>query len=162
MLAELYARLSPKLAHRPGSGAASRMHAWIVARSGGRIGKTLFGSPLLVLRTVGRRTGKVRESPMLFVGHGDGYAVVASNAASQRLPAWWLNLQDQPECDVFVGGRWRAMRARAARDDEASALWPRLDEAYLGFEHYRKLAARDLPVVIIEPRGRASAPARDL
>jgi deazaflavin-dependent oxidoreductase (nitroreductase family) len=160
MLAGLYARLSPKLAHRPGASTASRAHAWIVSRSGGRVGKTLFGSPLLVLRTTGRKTGNVRESPMLFVDHGEGYAVVASNAASRRPPAWWLNLQAQPECEVFVGGRWRAMRARAASDGEAAELWPRLDKAYVGFEHYRSLATRDLPVVILEPRVSDSQPAR--
>jgi deazaflavin-dependent oxidoreductase (nitroreductase family) len=150
-LAEIYARLSPKLAHRPGTSLASRAHAWIMSRSGGRIARTLFGSPLLVLRTTGRRTGNRRESPMLFVEHENGYAVVASNAASRRVPAWWLNLQARPECEVFVDGGWRAARARAASDAEAAALWPRLDEVYVGFEHYRQLATRDFPVVILEP-----------
>lgn len=151
-LAGLYARLSPKLAHRPGASLATRLHAWVLSRSGGRIGRTLLGSPLLVLRSTGRRTGTLRDSPMLFVEHRDGYAVAASNAASARFPAWWLNLQAQPECEVFVAGRWRSMRARAASDAEAVELWPRLDETYAGFEHYRRLARRELPVVVLEPR----------
>jgi len=151
-LADIYARVSPRLAHRPGASLATRAHAWIVSRSGGRIGKTFLGSPLLVLRTTGRKTGNARESPMLFVEYERGCAVVASNAASRRVPAWWLNLQARPECEVFVAGRWREMRARAATDQEASALWPRLDRAYAGFEHYRGIATRDIPVVILEPR----------
>jgi F420H(2)-dependent quinone reductase len=150
--AALYARIGPKLAHRPGSALPTSAHAWILSRSRGRIGKTLFGSPLLVLRTVGRKSGRVRESPMLFVDHGDGYAVVASNAASQRPPAWWLNLQAQSDCEVFVERRWRRVRGREATDAEALALWPRLDAAYVGFEHYRDVATRTLPVVILEPR----------
>jgi F420H(2)-dependent quinone reductase len=150
--AEIYARISPKLAHRPGSALPTRVHAWILRRSGGRIGKTLFGSPLLVLRTVGRKSGRVRESPVLFVGHADGYAVVASNAASPRPPAWWLNLQAKPDCEAFVAGRLRSLRAREATEAEAQALWPRLDGAYMGFEHYRELATREMPVVILEPR----------
>jgi F420H(2)-dependent quinone reductase len=150
--AELYARISPKLAHRAGSALPTRAHAWILSRSRGRIGKTLFGSPLLVLRTVGRKSGHVRESPMLFVDHGDGYAVVASNAASQRPPAWWLNLQAQSDCEAFVAQRWRPVRGREATETEALALWPQLDAAYVGFEHYRDVATRKLPVVILEPR----------
>jgi deazaflavin-dependent oxidoreductase (nitroreductase family) len=150
--AELYARISPRLAHRPGSALSSRAHAWILSRSGGRIGKTLFGSPLLVLRNTGRHSGQVRESPMLYVDHADGYAVVASNAASPRPPAWWLNVQAQPACEAFVQGRWRPVRGREATEAEALELWPRLAAAYVGFEHYRALATRQLPVVILEPR----------
>jgi deazaflavin-dependent oxidoreductase (nitroreductase family) len=150
--AELYARISPKLAHRPGSTLTTRVHAWVLRHSGGRIGKTLFGSPLLVLRTVGRKSGQLRESPMLFVEHADGYVVVASNAASPRPPAWWLNLQARPECEAFVAGRLRPLRAREATDAEAAALWPHLDAAYVGFERYREVATRKLPVVILEPR----------
>jgi deazaflavin-dependent oxidoreductase (nitroreductase family) len=149
--AKLYARISPRLAHRPGSALSTRMHAWILSRSGGRIGKTLFGSPLLVLRTKGRKSGQARESPVVYVDHGDCYALVASNAASQRPPAWWLNLQAQSDCQAFVDRRWRALRAREATEAEVTALWPRLDAAYAGFEHYRAIAARELPVVILEP-----------
>jgi deazaflavin-dependent oxidoreductase (nitroreductase family) len=150
--AELYGRISPKLAHRPGSAFSTRVHAWILSRSRGRLGRTLFGSPLLVLRTSGRKSGRVRESPVLFVDHGVGYAVVASNAASQRPPAWWLNLQAQSDCEAFVRRRWRPVRAREATETEAATLWPRLDAAYVGFGHYRSLATRQLPVVILEPR----------
>jgi len=74
------------------------------------------------------------------------------NAASQRPPAWWLNLQAQCYCEAFVDRRWRQMRAREATGSEAATLWPRLDAAYVGFGHYRSLATRELPVVILEPR----------
>jgi deazaflavin-dependent oxidoreductase (nitroreductase family) len=150
--AEVYARISPKLAHRPGSTLSTRAHAWILTRSHGRLGRTLFGSPLLVLRTVGRKSGHVRESPLLFVEHGQGYAVVAANAASSRPPAWWLNLQAHADCDAFVGRRWRLLRGREASNAEAQELWPRLDAAYVGFEHYRQIATRAFPVVLLEPR----------
>ncbi len=150
--AEIYARVSPKLAHRPGSVMPTRVHAWLLSRSRGRIGKTLFGTPLLVLRTVGRKSGRVRESPLLFVEHGEGFAIVAANAASHRPPAWWLNLQAHVDCEAFVSRRWRPLRAREATPAEALELWPRLDTAYVGFEHYREVATRELPVVLLEPR----------
>jgi deazaflavin-dependent oxidoreductase (nitroreductase family) len=89
---------------------------------------------------------------MLFVNHGEGYAVVASNAASRRPPAWWLNLQAQPDCEAFVRGRWQQLRGREATAQESAALWPHFDAVYVGFEHYRAIATRQLPVVILDLR----------
>ena len=105
-----------------------------------------------MLRTVGRRSGKVRESPVFYVPHGDGFALVASNAAAPQPPAWWLNLQAHRDADVLVGGSWRPVRARRATDEEAEELWPRLVELYGGYDHYRSIATRELPVVVLEPR----------
>ena len=152
-LAKAYTRISPRLAHRPGSTAGSRAPAWLIRRTNGRIGTRFFGgSRLLVLRTVGRRSGQLRESPMIYIEDGDNAVVCASNAASQRPPAWWLNLQAQPETEALIRGQWRPVRARLATDDERARLWPRLQESYEGFDHYLELAKRELPVVILEPR----------
>jgi deazaflavin-dependent oxidoreductase (nitroreductase family) len=151
--ADAYARLSPRFAHRPGTAAASRAHAWVLRRSGGRLGKRFMGADVLVLRTTGRRSGEPRESPMFYVRHRDGFAVVASNAASKRVPAWWLNLQARPEADATVGDGWRAVRAREATEEEGSELWPRFVAMYRGYDHYKDIATRDMPVVVLEPRG---------
>ncbi len=148
---EFYARISPHLAHRPGATQASRAHAWLLRRSGGRLGRRMLGAPVLVLRSTGRRTGQLRESPMFFVRHDEGFAVVASNAASPRPPAWWLNLQADPDVRAYVDGRWHDVRARKATDEEAQALWPRLQQIYVGYDHYREIAKRELPVVVLEP-----------
>ncbi|HEY0630913.1 MAG TPA: nitroreductase family deazaflavin-dependent oxidoreductase [Thermoleophilaceae bacterium] len=151
-LADAYARLSPRFAHRPGTAAASRAHAWLLRRSGGRIGKRFMGADVLVLRTVGRRSGEPRESPMFYVRHGDGFAVVASNAASKRPPAWWLNLRATPDAEAVVGGGWQRVRAREATEAERSELWPRFVAMYRGYDHYREIATREMPVVVLEPR----------
>lgn len=148
---DVYARLTPYLAHRPGSGAIVRSHAWLLERSGGRVGGTLFGAPLLTIRVVGRRSGATRDAPLVYVPYRDGYAVVAANAASARMPDWWLNLQARPECEVLVGSRHRSMRARAATGDETRLLWPQLVATYPGFAHYLTLAVRELPVIVLEP-----------
>ena len=151
--ARAYARISPKLAHRPGSGAAGRAHAWLIRRTNGRIGtKFVGGSRLLVLRTVGRKSGAPRESPMVYIEDGTAAVVCASNAASQRPPAWWLNLQAQPDAEALIRGQWRSVRAREATPEETQRLWPLLQASYPGFDHYESLAARDLPVVILAPR----------
>jgi deazaflavin-dependent oxidoreductase (nitroreductase family) len=112
----------------------------------------LLGADVLVLRTVGRRSGQPHDSPVFFVSHGDGFAVVASNAASARTPAWWFNLQDHPDADALVRGRTHPVCARAATEQEVSELWPQLVKLYSGYDHYKSIAKRELPVVILEPR----------
>ena len=147
----LYARLSPHLAHRPGATQASRAHAWLLRRSNGRLGRRFIGAPVLVLRTTGRRSGQPRESPMFFVRDGERFAVVASNAASKRPPAWWLNLQADPGAQALVDGQWHPVRGRHATDEEEGRLWPSFQEIYAGYDHYRAIASRELPVVVLEP-----------
>jgi F420H(2)-dependent quinone reductase len=151
-LADVYARLSPHIAHRPGSTWASRGHAWLVRRSGGRLAGRALGADILVLRTTGRRSGQLRDAPMFFLGHRDGFAVVASNAASKRPPAWWLNLRDHPEAEALVHGRAHPVRARAAGEREVAELWPRFVELYSGYDYYKSIATREMPVVILDPR----------
>ncbi len=151
-VADFFARLTPYLAHRPGSARATQAHAWLVRRTGGRLGGRALGAEVLVLRTLGRRSGQWRDAPLFFVPHGGGFAVVASNAASARPPAWWFNLQDHPDAEVLVRRRTYPVRARAATEEEIAELWPRLVALYSGYEHYRSIATRELPVVILEPR----------
>jgi deazaflavin-dependent oxidoreductase (nitroreductase family) len=151
-LADAYARISPRLAHRPGATAFSRAHAWVFARTGGRVGKQFMGGKVLVLRTVGRRSGNTRESPMFYVPFRDGYAVVASNAASKRPPAWWLNLQASADAEAAAGEGWKAVWAREATPEEREELWPRFVDMYRGYDHYKEIATREMPVVVLEPR----------
>jgi deazaflavin-dependent oxidoreductase (nitroreductase family) len=151
-LADAYARLSPRFAHAPGTAAASRAHAWLLRRSGGRLGRRFMGADVLVLRTVGRRSGKPREAPMFYVPYRDGFAVVASNAASKRTPAWWLNVQASPDTEATIGDGWRAVRAREATEAERTELWPRFVAMYRGYDHYKEIATREMPVVVLEPR----------
>ncbi len=151
-LADAFARISPYLAHRPGSTCATQAHAAIVRLSGGRIGGRALGTEFLVLRTTGRRSGQPRDAPLLFLAHGDSFVIVASNAASTRRPAWWFNLQEHPDAEALVRGRTHFVRARAATEQEVAELWPRLVEVYSGYAHYKSIARRELPVVILEPR----------
>jgi deazaflavin-dependent oxidoreductase (nitroreductase family) len=150
--ADLYARVSTHLAHRPGSAIATRLHARLVRRTRGRLGGRALGADVLVLCTTGRRSGKHRDAPLFFVTYGPGFAVLAANAASARPPAWWLNLQQDPDAEALVRGHKYSVRARAASGQETSELWPRLAENYSGIEHYKSIARRELPVVVLEPR----------
>src|SRR5262249_37095425 len=97
--------------------------------SGGRLGGSLSGRPMLLLTTVGRRSGRERTLPLLYVEDGGRWVVVASNAGDERDPAWWLNLRARPEAAVQAGRERHAVRARRATPEEEARLWPRLLEA---------------------------------
>jgi deazaflavin-dependent oxidoreductase (nitroreductase family) len=151
-LADAYAQISPRLAGRRGMALPTRAHAWLLRRSRGRLGRRFLGADVLVLRTTGRRSGEPRDAPVFYLDHGRGFAVVASNAASERPPAWWLNLQAEPDGEAFVGGASNAIRARRATDEETAELWPRFVAMYRGYDRYRSIATREMPVVVLEPR----------
>jgi F420H(2)-dependent quinone reductase len=153
-VADIYAKVSPYLAAKPGAGLATRLHARILRSSGGRVGGRVLGveGDVLVLRTTGRRSGKPRDAPMFCLERGEDYVVVASNGAAKHIPGWWHNLQDRPEAEALVRGVSHAVRARAATEQEISELWPRFVQLYSGYEHYKSIATRELPVVILEPR----------
>jgi deazaflavin-dependent oxidoreductase (nitroreductase family) len=150
----IYGRISPRLAHRGLSTRIATGHAKLIARTNGKLGTRFFGgAPLLVLRTVGRKTGQVRESPAIYVKAGpNAWAVTASNAASQRFPAWYHNLHANPDIEVLVEGRWRAVRARKAEGQEAEELTARIEAIYEGAKHYAAITTRELPIVVLEPR----------
>ena len=105
-----------------------------------------------MLRTTGRRSGQQRESPAFFVRHGDAFVVVASNAASKQFPAWWLNLEADADAQAFVDRRWHPVRARRASEDEVAEVWPKLAAIYSGYDLYKSIATREMPVVMLEPR----------
>ncbi|MGH2912425.1 MAG: nitroreductase family deazaflavin-dependent oxidoreductase [Solirubrobacteraceae bacterium] len=150
-IAETYARISPKLAHKPGSTAATRFHARLHKLTRGKIGSRLLGADVLTLTTTGRRSRQPRDSPMFYLEHSGSYAVVASNAGSPRPPAWYLNLQAHPNATAHIRGVTLQVRSRPATDSEIDELWPRFVDMYPGYDHYRSITTRTLPVLILEP-----------
>ena len=149
-----YGRISPRVAHGRFSARVTALHARLIGRTNGKFGARFFGgAPLLVLRTVGRKSGEVRENPAIYVTAGErAWAVAASNAASKRFPGWYLNLQANPEAEALVGGKWRHVRARRAEGREFDELTARIEETYEGAKHYAKIATRELPIVVLEER----------
>jgi deazaflavin-dependent oxidoreductase (nitroreductase family) len=132
----------------------TRAHARLIRWTGGRMQRSFVfagGLPVLVLTTVGRRTGQRRSTPLGYLRHGDGYAVLAANAGSDRAPAWWLNLQTDPHGEILVSRTRRAVTARAAEAAEEVALWQEFARLNPGYDEYRRLTDRRIPVVILEP-----------
>lgn len=127
------------------------VHRWVYLRSGGRVGHSLIGKPMLLLETRGRKSGRLRTTPLLYVGDGDAWVVVASNMGDARFPAWWHNLRAMPEAAVRVGRRHVRVKARRASEQEEERLWPRLEAVWPSYADYRGRAGREIPIVLLEP-----------
>jgi len=128
----------------------TNLHRAIYRASGGRLGANLFGIRVLLLATIGRRSGRTRVTPLLYVADGKRFVVVATNAGDEHDPAWWLNLRARPDASVQVGGEVHAVRAHAAAPDEEARLWPQLVASYRPYTRYRERMKRKIPVVILE------------
>ena len=128
------------------------LHRFVYRMSGGWIDGRLPGQRFLLLTTRGRRTGLERTQPLLYVRDGDDFVVVGSNGGDDRPPAWWLNLQAWPAARVQAGRERRAVQARQARGAELDALWARLESSYSYYADYRRRTAREIPVVVLEPK----------
>lgn len=108
-----------------------------------------MGIPMLLLTTVGRRTGRERTLPLACLPDGDDLIVVASNDGSDRHPAWWLNLEAEPGARVRFGREERRVRALRATPEERARLWPELVRHNRHYERYARKTEREIPVVIL-------------
>lgn len=134
--------------------AFNAFHRSLLRASGGRIGGRAFGMPVVMLTTTGRKTGKRRTTMLTSpVREGDRVVLVASYGGDDRHPTWFLNLQANPDVEITMAGHRRAMRARVATGAEKGELWPEIVDAYKGYGQYQTRTARDIPVVLLEPRG---------
>lgn len=140
--------------------ALSKANVWVYRLSGGRIGgRWLRGAPVGLLVATGRRSGEARTTPLLYLEDGERVVVVASQGGMSTDPLWFRNLEAHPDCHFEIGSERRALRARRATAEERSALWPRLAAMYPDYDDYQARAPREIPVVILEPRGGGGAPA---
>jgi deazaflavin-dependent oxidoreductase (nitroreductase family) len=146
-------RRLPDLAVDLGMKAMSSAHRAVLSLSGGRLLGRVVGMQTVELHTVGRRSGR-RRSTMLTAPLVSERRVVlvASKGGDDRDPDWYRNLVAEPDVDVTMGARTRAMRARTASPQEKADLWPAIVEAYRGYDGYQRRTRRDIPVVICEPR----------
>jgi deazaflavin-dependent oxidoreductase (nitroreductase family) len=129
------------------------VHQWLYEQSDGRIGASLGGRPMLLLRTVGRRTRQPRTAALLYVRDGDAYVVVASKGGAPRHPGWFHNLTARPNVEIQVGRERIPVRARVAAGKERSRLWKRADEVNQGlYTTYQSRTKRVIPVVVLDPR----------
>lgn len=133
--------------------AIGAIHTTLYRSTGGRVGHAAGHLRNLLLTTRGRKTGEARTSPLTYLRDGDDYVLVASNGGADRHPAWWLNLSSDPAATIQVGTETIAVTARGATLEERARLWPKLKEYNPFYATYEQITAREIPVVILRPRG---------
>ena len=106
--------------------------------------------PTLLLTTVGRKSGRVLTMPLIFGRAGPDYVIVASKGGAPAHPAWYLNLQANPEVKVQIKGDKFTARARTANPQERAALWPKMVEIYGPYANYQTKTDREIPIVILK------------
>ncbi len=128
------------------------MHEMVFRSSNGLLLNRVFGMPVVMLTTTGRKSGKQRTTMLTSpVQEGDVVVLVASYGGDSRHPTWFLNLRSSPEVDVMMMGEKRRMRARIASAKEKAELWPRVTAAYGSYAQYQRRTSRDIPLVMLEP-----------
>jgi deazaflavin-dependent oxidoreductase (nitroreductase family) len=129
------------------------VHQWLYEKTDGRIGRSIGGRPMLLLRTVGAKTGEQRTSALLYVPDGERYAVIASKGGDVRHPGWFHNLTASPDLEIQIGRERIPVTARVAEGAERERLWAKANEVNQGqYDTYQSRTDRKIPVVVLERR----------
>ncbi|MEV4417924.1 nitroreductase family deazaflavin-dependent oxidoreductase [Catellatospora sp. NPDC049609] len=121
--------------------------------SGGTKGTTLLdtGLPVIILTTLGAKSGKIRKTPLMRVEHGGRYAVVASLGGAPKHPVWYYNILRHPTVELQDGPRRQDMTAREVTGAEKAQWWDRAVAAYPPYADYQQKTDREIPVFVLEP-----------
>ena len=118
--------------------------------NGGKVGGQFEGAPMVLLHTIGARSGEERVNPLVYQPVGDDLAVFGSKAGAPTHPAWYHNLLANPDVTVELGPDTVPMRARVADGEERERIWSRQKEIMPGFADYEANTTRVIPVVFLE------------
>lgn len=118
--------------------------------TGGDVGHEWQGTQTLLLTTTGRKSGEPRELPLIYAPWDDTYLVVASNGGSDQPPAWYLNLEANPEVEVQVRDDRFKARARIATPEEKAEMWTTMTAEWPAYDDYQKTTDREIPIVVLE------------
>jgi deazaflavin-dependent oxidoreductase (nitroreductase family) len=118
----------------------------------GEEGHDWQGTTVLILTTKGRRSGEQRSTPLIYGSHGDDHVVVASKGGADEPPAWYLNLEADPDITVQVKGDRFPARARTATAEEKPELWRMMTGQWPAYDEYQTKTDREIPVVVLERR----------
>ncbi|GGU01469.1 MULTISPECIES: nitroreductase family deazaflavin-dependent oxidoreductase [Streptomyces] len=118
--------------------------------SGGTQGTTMRGLPVVLVTSVGARSGKVRKTPLMRVEHDGAYALVASNGGAVKHPVWYHNLVASPLVELRDGPEVWDMKARLATGEERQAWWERAVDAFPDYADYQRKTDREIPLFVVE------------
>ncbi|MEU9383983.1 nitroreductase family deazaflavin-dependent oxidoreductase [Streptomyces sp. NPDC048279] len=139
--------------YEPSPAAWVREQVELYESSGGTKGTTLMdtGMPVILLTTMGVKSGKIRKTPLMRVEHGGKYAVVASQGGAPKNPVWYYNVKSQPLVELQDGPVKQDMTAREITGAEKAEWWERAVAAYPPYADYQKKTDREIPVFVLEP-----------
>ncbi|APA97480.1 nitroreductase family deazaflavin-dependent oxidoreductase [Nocardia seriolae] len=138
--------------YEPSTSGWAREQADQIQESGGTAGLTLRGKPVILLTTLGAKTGKLRRTPLMRVEHEGEYAVVASLGGAPKHPVWYHNIVANPHVELRDGEVLRDYDAREVFGEEKELWWKRSVEAWPDYAEYQKKTTRQIPVFVLTPR----------
>jgi deazaflavin-dependent oxidoreductase (nitroreductase family) len=119
----------------------------------GKVGGQFQGAPLLLLHTVGAKTGQARVNPVMYLQVAGGYAVFASKGGAPDNPDWYHNVLAHPRISAEIGSETVELQARVAQGEERERIWTAQKAAFPGFADYERKTTRQIPVLVLEPVG---------
>lgn len=136
--------------YEPSTSQWARKQAEAFEASNGAEANTLRGMPIVLLTSVGAKTGKLRKTALMRVEHEGRYAVVASLGGAPKHPVWYFNLKAQPHVELQDGAERHDYRAREVTGTERTLWWQRAVEAYPDYADYQRKTERLIPVFVLE------------
>ena len=137
--------------YAPSKSAWARKQAELYEATDGQLGAELRGMPVIVLTSVGAKTGKLRKTALMRVEHDGTYAVVASLGGAPKHPVWYYNLKTNPHVELQDGPTKRDYTAREVTGTEKKTWWKRAVQAYPDYAKYQEKTERQIPVFVLEP-----------
>ena len=137
--------------YEPSTSDWARDNAELYMSSGGKEGTELKGKPVILLTTVGAKSGKIRKTPLMRVEHDGEYAVVASLGGAPKHPVWYFNIKANPRVELQDGTETRDYEAREVVGDEKAIWWERAVEAWPDYADYQRKTDREIPVFVLTP-----------
>jgi len=127
-------------------------HVRVYRETDGEEGHDWQGTQTLILTTTGRKSGKKRDTPLIYGRHDGDFLIVASKGGADTPPTWFLNLQADPEAEIQVKAEHMTVHARVASDAEKQELWPIMTKEWPQYDEYQQKTERQIPVVVLQPR----------
>ncbi len=137
--------------YEPSTSDWARENAETYMESGGTDGTELKGRPVILLTTIGAKSGKIRKTPLMRVEHDGEYAVVASLGGAPKNPVWYYNIKAHPQVELQDGAVTKDYESREVFDDEKAVWWERAVAAWPDYAEYQKKTDRQIPVFVLTP-----------
>ncbi|BBX36927.1 hypothetical protein MMAG44476_09357 [Mycolicibacterium mageritense DSM 44476 = CIP 104973] len=137
--------------YEPSTSDWARENAETYMASGGTAGTELNGRPVILLTTIGAKTGKIRKTPLMRVEHNGEYAVVASLGGAPKNPVWYYNVKKNPRVELQDGTTSGDYTAREVFGEEKAQWWQRAVAAFPDYADYQTKTDREIPVFVLTP-----------